>query len=170
MPPTNSFITQSGASTSCSSAVLGNVAVNNIDSSSTPGTQVGDRPIANVSTVGVVGRNCMYSDAGISVSTPELGALPSSGGNLGLGNPVFNVGPPSSPLSVPSLGLFGVDRPSLIQSVQDVGPLELHVTQAVKENIWRGQFVDLALLYRENGVVAMTSIDNGSALTMVVED
>ena len=71
-------------------------------------------------------------------------------------------------MSDPCLDQFR--RPSPIQSVQDVGPQVMHVPQLVKDKIWKGQYIDVSLLYRDNAVVALTSTDNGSALTMMVDN
>ena len=101
-----------------------------------------------------------FSNVGDSVPVPlALDPLPSLGGSLEY---TF------VPMSDPCLDQFR--RPSPIQSVQDVGPLVMHVPQLVKDKIWKGQYIELSLLYRDNAVVALTSTDNGSALTMMVEN
>ena len=62
---------------------------------------------------------------GDSVPVPlALDALPSLGGSLEFSSPT------SVPMSDPCLDQFR--RPSPIQSVQDVGPLVMHVPQLVK--------------------------------------
>ena len=109
------------------------------------------------------GSSTSFSNVGDSVPVPlALDALPSLGGSLEYSSPT------SVPMSDPCLDQFR--RPSPIQSVQDVGPLAMHVPQLVKYKIWKGQYIDLSLLYRDNAVVALTSTDHGSALTMMVEN
>ena len=104
-----------------------------------------------------------------AVSTSTVTAGIPAGGEYGMGQGQTGLG---LGIACASGGqaLQQINRPEQIASLGSSSTLGAHVSQVVKEKIWKGEFVDFSLLYNDTAAAVLARSDqNTSDLTLVVE-
>ena len=143
------------------------------------------RPISSVSGGHSFGGNLLGSPAALGgqpvMPVSVLHAIPpvSSGGTSlevsGLGRlPVTTggIGQTSNALVDAADSLHNIGRPLPVFSAPggfSALGLDFYVPQATKEKIWRSEYVDLAGLYRDNAVSALSAANASSSLALALD-